>query len=341
MFLLLLLPVVAYDVYLHGRAHNLLNVWGYRGPVLDDKKPDERRVAVLGGSTAYGYGVAAHESIAAFLESYLRATAPPGTSVSVANLGYMSEGAYAFVPALEDFDFLDYDLVVLYEGYNDLRGNLEPNDWVLRRQSPIFRATGYFPVLPVMMREKGLILRHGSLEAAQGRSRAVFEPPLVNRVAATVLVNAAEASEQLGLAVQSTPLRGHTREFVEAVQALEAGTHAAVDECGFWSTFCGFMRAAIDRVLTQGKKVVVVSQPTLPEPAGRTLHVDQQRTLRTMLQRRYGHHRRVHHADLSDTVDLADGSLSFDQVHLTALGNRRVGDALAPAVRGLLYAEAR
>jgi hypothetical protein len=49
----------AVDLYLHHRASRSagLNLWGYRGPVVGRKQPGETRIAVLGGSTAFGYGV--------------------------------------------------------------------------------------------------------------------------------------------------------------------------------------------------------------------------------------------------------------------------------------------
>ena len=76
---------------------------------------------MLGGSTVFGYGVAWNESIPAQLEPRLQARL--GRPVTVVNLGFNNEGAYAFVPNLEDFAYLDYDVIVLYEGYNDLPGD--------------------------------------------------------------------------------------------------------------------------------------------------------------------------------------------------------------------------
>ena len=45
--------------------------------------------------------------------------APP---INVLNLGFNNEGAYSFKYTLKDYDYLDYDEVVLYSGYNDLSG---------------------------------------------------------------------------------------------------------------------------------------------------------------------------------------------------------------------------
>ena len=39
------------------------------------------------------------------------------------NLAYNNEGAYSFRFTLGDYLYLDYDLAILYEGYNDLMGD--------------------------------------------------------------------------------------------------------------------------------------------------------------------------------------------------------------------------
>jgi lysophospholipase L1-like esterase len=44
----------------------------------------------------------------------------------------------------------------------------------------------------------------------------------------------------------------------------------------------------------------------------------------------------VHYVDLGLAVDLDDPALSFDGLHLTAAGNARVADQLAPAVRRVM-----
>ena len=125
--------LLAADLVLHHRAQRSagLNRYGYRGPVIGRKQPGELRVVMLGGSTVFGYGVAWNESIPAYLETALEARLQ--RPVTVVNLGFNNEGAYAFRPNLEDFAYLDYDVAVLYEGYNDLPGDEGPNRSVYRR----------------------------------------------------------------------------------------------------------------------------------------------------------------------------------------------------------------
>src|SRR2546427_6644265 len=116
------------DLLLHRRAERSagLNIWGYRGPTVPRRHPGGPRVVVLGGSTVFGYGVTWDQAFPAALERSLKASAP-GPQWSVVNLGYNNEGAYSFRFTLEDFAYLEPDVVILYEGYNDMIGDDGPN----------------------------------------------------------------------------------------------------------------------------------------------------------------------------------------------------------------------
>src|SRR5213075_3141140 len=61
------------DAYLHSRVQNDggVNVWGYSGPSIGAKAAGEIRVAVFGGSTAFGYGVRWDEAFPHYLQSLL------------------------------------------------------------------------------------------------------------------------------------------------------------------------------------------------------------------------------------------------------------------------------
>src|SRR5689334_17513275 len=84
--------VAGADVYAHWRTQDVagVNVWGYRGATRPRKPANTQRVVILGGSTVFGWGLPAHESIAAFLEQRLQAAGAP---MSVINLGAPNQGA--------------------------------------------------------------------------------------------------------------------------------------------------------------------------------------------------------------------------------------------------------
>ena len=191
--------LVAADIYAHWRTQDVagVNVWGYRGAPVGAKRDGEVRVAMVGGSTVYGWGLPADESIAWFLERRLN-DAEGARRFSILNLGAPGQGAYGFVTDLADFEYLNYDIVCLYEGYNDLgpmtiRGR--DNYLLWRRESPVFRWTGYYPILPVVLREKADLLTGGG-NANNGDVR--FRAGIATRVASGAMRTVAAVTGDLG-----------------------------------------------------------------------------------------------------------------------------------------------
>ncbi len=317
------------DLYVHSRAERTagLNRWGYRGPVASSKKSGELRVVMLGGSTVFGYGLQWDQAIPAQLERVLSASRP----FSVINLGYNNEGAYAFVPTLRDFEYLDYDIVVLYEGYNDMPGDEGPNTSVFRRDSALYRLTGYFPILPLYLNEKAMMLRHGGdLGAAYSADRAtetpktVFRPNVAARTSAAALDTVATVTNSLGAQLGR-------------LSKLEAPAYARISRIGCshpWVNYCDSVHAAIREVLAQGKKVIMVGQPRMSVPVT-VAHGKQQHMLGAMIQGEFASEPHALYVDLGDVVNLADATFTFDAMHLNADGNRKVAEALAPHLLAL------
>jgi lysophospholipase L1-like esterase len=296
-----------------------LNRWGYRGAVLGAKQPGERRVVVLGGSTAFGYGVPPDQSIAAELERRLRARRP-GAPVRVVNLAFVKEGAWSFRHTLADYAYLRYDVAVLYEGYNDLR---RANTRAFRRDSPVFRLTGYLPFLPLVLSEKARAIRYGGdLGERFGHADPVFHPGLADRAAAKALKAAAEVTRSLEIVLG--PL---TREQAAREPAVAAGEGCAEP----FRHYCEGVRAGIDEALAHGARVLVVTQPYVSDA-----HVAQQRQLAALVRAGYGHNGRVAHLDLGWALDVRDRALAFDGMHLTAPGNAVIADRLTEPVGRLL-----
>lgn len=316
--------LAAVDVFLHGRYEKSAgyNIWGYRGPAAPKKAPGELRIAMLGGSAAYGYGVTWDEAIPAQLERILLSR--PGVApVSVINLGYNNEGAYSFRFTLDDYRWLDYDLALLYEGYNDVVLNPpEANLQVFRHESPVFRLTGYLPIFPIIFREKaGALLTGGEVASADDPAhKTVFRPGLSARATAGMLTAAASVGQALE-------------------RQLEGATNApdrtipddASTGCAFpWTLYCRSVLIAVELALSHGKAVIVAGQPHFPPNTARSArHLQQQAALADMIQRKFAAHPRVEYIATGTVVDLGDPAMSFDQMHLTAPGNRLVAAALA------------
>jgi lysophospholipase L1-like esterase len=332
-FFVCVAALLGFDIYLHHRVQYAagVNVWGYRGDVVGKKKPGETRIVALGGSTAFGYGLPWNESWPYYLEQKINAHRAGRTPVSVVNLGVPTDSARSFVATLGDYEYLNYDIVCLYEGYNDLgqddhsfKGLTNPDvphyiAW--RYQSPIFRWTGYFPIFPLVLNEKAMSMTHGGdLESAYGRDKIVFKPNLATRATAATL----QAASQIGVEIE--------KKFGELSNVKAQLTDASDASCGKWRQYCGAVAEAVDRVIARNKRVLVITQPYLSD-----LHVDQQTALAGLVRRRYGSDPRVRYVNLGRAVNIQDKSLVYDGIHLVARGNAVIAEALAPVLLEMVH----
>lgn len=299
--LLSLTILLGADLYLHYK-HGV-NLWGYRGAAVGRKQPREKRVAVLGGSTTWGYGLTAEQSFPAQLQSLLadQNSASPNP-ITILNLGFNNEGSYSFPYTLNDYDYLDCDAVVIYSGYNDLG---QPNLSVFRHRSPVFLRTGYLPLLPTLAADK--------IDQWRNRGpngKVVFKPTI---------------SEQ----ANTSPALA--RDLGSLTSAPPAAREASAQCPAEWQFYCDHLSEAADLALKKGKRVLVVGEPYISD-----LHVAQQSALATMLRARYSNQPTLRYLDLGRVVDLRDKSLCWDGMHLTAEGNRRIAAALKEPVLALL-----
>lgn len=317
------------DIYVHHRFERgvLYNAWGYRGPSVGRKAPGEYRIAVLGGSAAYGFGVRWDESMPALLEARLRTHAP----VSVVNLAYNGQGAYAFLPTMDDYAYLGYDAVLLYESYNDLLSEpSRPTRSVFRRESPVFRLTGYLPVFPIVAREKASVLLYGDTRAVYENAQhahTVFTPGIARKASAAILQSAAGIGESLERQFEHVVAAPSTI----AARAAEDGSGCS----GTWVEYCRLVYGAVRTARDRQVQVIVATPPYVLGEQLRPANVAQQREVATMIARAFGGDRHVIYVSLGDSIDLSDPSLSFDRMHLTSDGNARIAAALVDPVLAL------
>ena len=122
-----------------------VNQWGYRFEAHGSKEPGERRVAIVGGSSAFEGGNPYAGTLAGRLYIELRQAGAPDKQVySVVNLAEPRAGADSYVETLRAYHYLEPDVVCVFDGY-DLPTGTPPHG---RRQSRVFRSVGYLPVLP-------------------------------------------------------------------------------------------------------------------------------------------------------------------------------------------------
>jgi len=323
--------LLAADLYFHRRVERAagVNIWGYRGPRVAKKARGEHRLIVIGGSTAFGYGVSSDQAFPAYLEQDLRPLSINGAPVTVVNLGFNSQGAYAFRFTEQDYLSLDYDTVILYEGYNDL--GTAPNEFVGRRDSPVFRLTGYYPIVHIALNEKAMALRSGGdIDAAYrseqpGAAKTVFRPGLAKRATASTLAAAAHVSMTLNEQLDR---------FAKQPKATATVEDVHVDDLGCtleFAHYCASVRDGIRFALDRGKKVIVVTQPFLSDR-----HREQQADLRKMLASQFSNNPRLAYVNLGDAIDLKNPTLSYDTMHLTAIGNLEIARQLVGPVVDLM-----
>ncbi len=319
---IMLSSLVAVDVFLHLKYERTagLNIWGYRGPVAARKHPSDTRVAVFGGSTAFGYGPDWDGSFPYLLEGRLNERGTPrGGRFQVVNLAYNNEAAYAFRFTMEDYEDLDFDIAVLYEGYNDLGD--EPRSQLFRRESPLFRLSGYMPIVPLIFREKALaMLYDGDINRGYRGEKPVFRPGLAAETTGRALEAAAATAELLERQLGRLTRNG-------------SGTIIATPNAGCkdrWRHYCGAVFDAITWARARDIEVLVGTQPYISDR-----HVDQQNALAGLLKDRFASDPGVAHVNLGAAVDLNDRALAYDGMHLTGAGNAIIAEGFVEPVRNM------
>lgn len=306
--------LIAVDVHYHEKFLEFagLNHRGYRGKVLGRKEKNEIRIAILGGSTAFGYGVRYDEAMPAKLEEALQEHCGDGKKITVINLAYNVEGAYAYYYNLEDFLYLDYDYVIFYSGYLDLSPGRRA---VVRRSDPIFRTFGYMPILPLIAKEKIMVLRSGGrLDAAYRGEKIVFTPTRRDSVTIAVLENFVNAYDKIE----------------ERINEIKKMKNLPFDpeilKTDRWAWYKHFMKKSIDFALEKGKKPIVITPPFRNE-----LHEEQQTAFKEGLDEK------VFYVNMGNAISNEDEEFFFDGVHMTPKGCRVMADLITKEIASYIY----
>jgi hypothetical protein len=141
--------VVVADVLTHKRVEtgHGLNARAFRGSFRVHKIVTERRIALVGGTAAYGYAVDWDSSLGPVLERRLsqawRLKYRPFYEPVVVNLSELGAGATSYVTTLRRYDDLAADVVLIYDGYEPPSGRIRHG----REESVIFRRIRYLPIL--------------------------------------------------------------------------------------------------------------------------------------------------------------------------------------------------
>jgi hypothetical protein len=167
---------LAADVYAHKRTELVggVNLWGYRGHVAQQRRPREIRLAFVGGTRTFGWGAAASETIPATVRWMITlATDLPGQPLRPIvdiNLGQIGLPASRYAATLVRFEYLRPDVIIILDDLGADAGGVH--------DSRIERWTRYRPALPLVLEEKGMVWRYGSVMRGYDDSAHGAQPAL-------------------------------------------------------------------------------------------------------------------------------------------------------------------
>jgi hypothetical protein len=311
--LLSLVACVALDIYAHKHAENVagLNMRGYRGPVAHQKQPREIRLVVVGGTRAFGLGSSASWTIATVVrQEVMLATDRPGREIrqvipiTLAWPGALSD---SYAGTLDDFaDLKPYYICI----YDDLGVGGAPlrEEW-----SGLFARTGYWPALPLALREKGMLWRYGSVRAGYDRRAAPASSPGAAR-------RAAGASLQFA---------GELLSSADRLMARTAVPHRADNP----ERYATQLMEAVDQALTQARGVVVAVSP-VESP----LQATNASAVLPQLEARAATARQLRIVNLAQEPLLLDTSQRFDDWNYGGDAIAAAAKRIAPAVIDLIAA---
>ncbi len=309
--------VLAIDLYCHEKFSKYagLNYRGYRGKVVGKKANDEIRMVMVGGSFVFGYNAKADETLPAQLEKKLQKKY--NKNITVVNLGYNTEGAYAFYYNLRDFLYLDYNYVIISGDYNDV--GTAGNTRVYRHENPIFRIFGYMPILPLVAREKAMALKTGGrLEDAYWGRKVVFTPNTKDKIKIAILEGGVKIYDEFE----------KRADFIKKSK-IDFNYNDLKKDRWLWYKY--FMKKTIDFALDHKRKVIVITQPYIVNIYVEYQHQEQQEDLKDFIEETYKD--RVQYLNMGKAISLQEPTLAGDGMHLTLKGSETLAGIIAEEIQ--------
>ena len=279
-----------------------VNRWGLRGPNISRKKPaGVTRIAILGGSSVFGYFVNDGQEAARVLEQTLD---KPGRAVQVLNAGVPGYNLFQTLGRFEErVAPLEPDIVILYLGWNDLPYICSEQPKEMRHQIR--------PIAPAYERRLGQSTLYGLIKY---RLWGVSPPALLPR--------------RVG---QAIPTDAGRRCFRENLDRLAD----AIQRSGATMLVSAQCMAARDDVSPELQQLLFRDNPKRAARMGERL-TGLGDLLRSTLQK-FARERSAPFVDLNQTI-AADMTMLRDYVHLTVLGEQELAAhwalELEPLLRG-------
>ena len=307
------LLTLALDIRAHARVQDAggVNIWGYRGPVAHQPQPNEIRIVIVGGTRAFGWGGPASALPSVLRQIIMVTTDRPGRPlrpVVVTNLARMGALPDSYAPALEHFAYLRPDYVCVYDDLGERGAGF------VEHASGILHLTGYTPILPLVLREKGMVWRYGDVSRGYvpASARTTSGPSALRRAAGATLMRTGAALATLD--------RSLARAMTRTASEPDESVAAYVDQ----------MTASLDTARRHARGVVLALSP-----AETARQVERRAALLARLaERKQAEWLRI--VDLSADTTLTDPAMRIDGWNYTSAGLTRTGTRIAPALLDLI-----
>ena len=279
--------------------YNGYNHKGYRGIVKKAKPKNHKRIAMFGGSVIGGYGVNYRDAIPFLLENKFS-----NKNIDVVNLGMNGNGIYGIYQDVKSYLYLDYDIAVIHNGYNDCTIK-RFNKSHTRNSSFFFRNFNYLPIIETYVQEKIYLILNSN---DQKENHEIIS----------------EYYEKKGVKTKDT----------RPVMCFDnVNNNISQDEIKMFKKhlLSFYVPKYIDTLNFLEKKnimTIVIIQPSYND-IRQKIQSDILREISKKFQA-------VHLLDLSDKIDILDIKISYDKMHNTKLGNQITADFIYKKIFTLL-----
>jgi hypothetical protein len=308
---------VALDLREHGRVAPLggVNEWGYRGPIARQRRPFEIRVAIVGGTRAFGWGVPASALPAELSRVTMLTTDRPGNDlrpIVVVNLGRMGALPDDYPAIIEHFKYLQPDYICLFDdlavaGGSPITGTAGT--------SGIYQLTGYAPALPLVFREKGMAWRLGDVRLGYARA-----------------ASAQAAAQSIARRAAGSTLEAVGQTLAAADQRLASFVSRGQTRSGNQAGYADAMVAAVEAAHRHARGVIVVTSPA--DTAGQAANL---LALQARLDARIGSPAWMRRVNLAEDAALSrDPGLRLDGWNYSSAGVAAVAGRIVPALLSLI-----
>ena len=298
-----LLVVYVLDRVVGNKFNKIYAGWnkeGYRGEIKKNKKKNSYRIIAVGGSTTFGYGTKYDQSWPFLLEKKFLSDEK---DVDVVNLGGLSHGMWAIHKDIIHYDYLDYDCVIIFNGYNDINPD-HLAKFSKRHNNLIFKLFGYLPTLDVYLYEKIALMIYGDLakfyssKRTEGKDETFYfdnNKKILTEDENKKLQKKLEAKLKL-----NKPYEDYINEYSKVLNYL----------------------------IKNRKRIIVIHQPNLS-----SLVLDLQKLNVDNLLSKY---EEILVLNFRNLIDLQDKNLSMDGMHLTHEGNNIIAEEIYKNIKNTL-----